>query len=121
MRPTAASPSAAITCPDLSPRPAWRAVVNVRSWRDAKLTTSSARDAVACCGDAGRTGLMRARLPGYHTGSFRAEARRSVSPFGAAAWLGWPGPGCHVRTVTAGPSRGAHVAAARWLRGPHTG
>ena len=35
MRPAAAKPSAAIVCRDLASRPAWREVVNVRSWRGA--------------------------------------------------------------------------------------
>jgi hypothetical protein len=53
MRPTAASPSAAITCRDLSSRPAWRTVVSLRSWRDAKLSIYPRIDAVAACEDAG--------------------------------------------------------------------
>ena len=53
MRPTAARPSAAIMCRDLASRPAWRTVVSLRSWRDAKLTTYPRIDAVATCEDAG--------------------------------------------------------------------
>jgi hypothetical protein len=52
MRPTAASPPAAITCRDLSSRPAWREVVSIRSRRGAISGTTSAPTLMATCGDA---------------------------------------------------------------------
>ena len=108
MQPTTASPSAAFMCRDLTSRPAWRAVISVRSWRAHDTYDLSARRRCSHQEDAERVRLLWPNLPVHRT--VQAHAMDGISRSGAPSGRRWRGcsaiAGCRVvRGAAPAPGR----------------